>query len=277
MINSAIYFGTIRHRRYEPVCHAFKHSIGMLYLDLDELPNVLEHPPFWSARHAAPGRFRRSDYLGDPNVPLRQAVASVVERRTGTRPDGPIRMLTIPRTAGRAFSPLSLFYCFARDDAHAPAFVVAEVTNTPWREPHCYVLDLRAASTPLSGDRQRETLRQSSRKVLHVSPFMGMQQSYRWALTSPGTTLTVHIDTLDETRLGSRIFDATLALSRRELTGASLRRLLLRYPFQAARTGFHIYSHALVLALKGAPRFPHPAALGDSPCVASERVCGYDR
>lgn len=257
MTHSAIYVGTIRHRRHEPVGHAFRHQVGMLYLDLDELPEVLEHRPLWSASHPAPGRFCRADHLGDPAVPLKEAVALEVERRTGSRPDGPIRLLTAPRTAGRVFNPLSLFYCFARDRPGVVTFVVAEVTNTPWGERHCYVLDARSGG-PAGSESSTIALRQTSEKALHVSPFMGMHHRYAWVLTTPGSELGVHIEALVDDGAQQRIFDATLKLDRRELSRSSLRGLLLRYPFQAARTGGYIYAHALALKLKGAPHFPHP-------------------
>ena len=37
-MRSAIYEGTVRHRRFGAVGHAFRHRVAMLYLDLDELP-----------------------------------------------------------------------------------------------------------------------------------------------------------------------------------------------------------------------------------------------
>ena len=85
-MSSAIYRGQVRHRRFVPVHHAFSYSVGMLYLDLDELPQALDTGPLWSARRPAPGRIRRRDYLGDPAVPLDQAVRDLVEARIGVAP-----------------------------------------------------------------------------------------------------------------------------------------------------------------------------------------------
>lgn len=48
-------------------------------------------------------------------------------------------------------------------------------------------------------------------------------------------------------------FDATLALSRRELSPWPL----LRYPFMTLRVVAGIYAHASRLALRGAPYHPH--------------------
>ena len=99
----------------------------------------------WKAQYGlhqarfSPASFCRSDHLGDPCVPLADAVRGLVEDRTAWRPIGPIRLLTLLRNWGHYFSPLNLYYCFDRAGQTVEA-VVAEVTNTPWHERHWYVL-----------------------------------------------------------------------------------------------------------------------------------------
>ena len=241
---SAIYEGTVRHRRLAPIRHEFSYRIGMLYLDLDELPEALECSPLWSARRAAPGRFRREDYLGDPGVPLAHAVRDEVERQAGERPAGPIRLLTTPRTFGHGFNPVSFYFCFAHD-GETVRFVVADVTNTPWGERHAYVM---------AADGER-VMREGFDKAFHVSPFMGMDHRYEWRVTTPGDTVAVHIDSATEV---GKAFDATLTLHRRPLSGRNLTRLLMRFPFASLRVVVLIYVNALKLKLKGAPYFAHP-------------------
>ena len=97
MSASALYEGRVAHVRRDPVAHAFSYPVSMLLLDLDELHLIDEHP-LWSTRRPALGRFRREDHLGDPAVPLADAVRDEVERQTGRRPDGPVRVLETPRT-----------------------------------------------------------------------------------------------------------------------------------------------------------------------------------
>jgi hypothetical protein len=98
--------------------------------------------------------------------------------------------------------------------------------------------------------------RASFEKLLHVSPLMGMEHVYELRVTDPAERLAVHISSAD--REGRAVFDATLALSRRELTGANMARALARYPFLTIRIVARIYSHALGLRLRGARYFPNP-------------------
>ena len=57
---------------------------------------------------------------------------------------------------------------------------------------------------------------------------------------------------------GEKVFDATLSLQKQELTPASLRKSLLRYPLMTAKVGAAIYFEAMRLWLKGTPFYPHP-------------------
>jgi len=244
MSGSALYEGWVRHRRHEPVEHSFRYRVFMAYLDLGELPEVLDGSPLLaSARRPAALWFRREDYLGDPARPLRDEVIDAVEARGGGRPAGPVRLLTQLRTFGHSFNPVSFYFCFGAGGERVEA-VLAEVTNTPWHERHAYLLE--------RGDATGRVLRDRTDKVFHVSPFLPVEGAYDWRVTEPGDGLQVHIEH------GSR-FDATLSLERRELTPARLRRALARYPLMSLQVVARIYLNALRLKLKGAPHHPHPA------------------
>jgi uncharacterized protein len=242
---SCIYAGTIRHRRTEP-SNEFHHRLALAYVDLAELPSLLGGRLLWRGPGAL--RFRRRDYLGDPSAPLDVAVADRVQELGGRRPAGPIRLLTQLRSFGLCFNPVSFYYCLDPAGEQVQS-VLAEVTNTPWGERHSYLLsDRDPGSTVLSGRFAKE---------LHVSPFMGMDHVYRACATEPGATLSVYIESL---RGGERAFDATLALERRELTPAQVRRMTARHPFATVRVLALIYGHAVGLKLAGARIHPHPEA-----------------
>ena len=250
-MNSCLYEGSVRHRRSAEVADEFHYRLFMAYIDLDELPALFDGRWLWSARRPALAYFRRSDYLGEKSVPLAEAVRSLVLERTGTELDGPIRLLTHMRCFGHCFNPVSFYYCFDAAGEHVRA-VVAHVTNTPWGERHAYVLPVHetadhGTATLISGHFQ---------KLLHVSPLMGMEHTYEWRLSEPGARLSVHIESRDAEQ--ERVFDATLGLKRREMSGPQMTRALARYPFLTMRILARIYTHALRLRLRGASYFPHP-------------------
>ncbi len=248
---SAIYAGSVRHRRHAPIRHELRAPLFMLYLDLDELPALFDGRWLWSARRPAPAWFRRSDHLGDPRLPLADAVRDLVHERTGERPAGPIRLLTHLRYFGYCINPVSFYYCFGAAGEHVEA-VVAHVTNTPWGDRHSYVMPASVRSDHGSVS----LLRTELPKRLHVSPYMGLDHTYDWRLTEPADTLLVHIESA---RDGETLFDATLSLRRREITRRSLAGALVRHPCMTASVAARIYGHAAALGLKGAPTHRRPA------------------
>lgn len=248
-MESCLYEGVVRHRRTSPVEHRFAHRLFMVYLDLAELPEVFRGRWLWSAERRAPARFRREDHLGDPAQPLDEAVRDLVEARGGPRPRGPIRLLTHLRYFGYVFNPVSLYYCFDPRGRRVES-VVADVSNTPWNERHCYVL------TP-DADRGRGRVhRWRTAKEFHVSPFLAMDMDYAWTLREPGEHLSAVIR--NRSAREGACFDASLVLRRREISTRSLTSTLLRFPWMTAQVIAAIYLQAWRLRRKGVPVLPHP-------------------
>lgn len=243
VIASAAYEGWVRHRRFEPVEHTFRYPLFLMYLDLAELPEVLDPFPFFSARRRALARFRREDFMGDPARPLDECAREAVAAVTGDRPAGPVRLLAGLRYFGHSFNPVSFYYCFDEGGQRVDA-VVADVRNIPWGERHPYVL--------ARGERRGTVLGDELEKTFHVSPLMGMDQTYAFRATEPGDRLVAHIESRPRT------FDATLSLRRRELSRRTLTRLLARYPAMSLQVVAKIYFQSLRLKLKGARYHPHP-------------------
>ena len=247
-LNSAIYEGWVQHRRYTPHAHSFRYRTAMLYLDLGEIDRVFAQRWLWSSNKRNVAEFRRGDYLGPADMPLAEAVRMRVADHTGQRPQGPVRLLTHLRYFGHSFNPVSFYYCYAADGATLEA-VVAEITNTPWKERHAYVLPVESAK------RHGHALHWEFEKAFHVSPFLPLDRDYSWRFTAPDETLRVHMNVL---AAGQREFDATLVLQRREISGTSLASVLLRFPAMSLRVLAAIHWQALRLYLKGNPVFDHP-------------------
>jgi DUF1365 family protein len=250
--HSAIYEGWVRHRRFEPIAHEFRYRLFQPYLDLDELPGVLDPYPLWSARRAAPAWFRRSDFMAPADRPLADCVREAAADEQRRAPAGPVRLLANLRYLGHSFNPVSFYFCF--DQAgEAVQSVVAEVTNTPWGERHSYAIGRAESDSHVITGRLE--------KAFHVSPLMGMDQTYEWRVTEPGEELVVHIESRHG---GATSFDATLSLRRRELSPALMWRTLARYPAMGMRVSALIYWQALRLKLKGARYYPHPDRPGEA-------------
>lgn len=241
-MRSRIYEGRVRHRRESPRPHEFEYRLYMMYLDLAELDRVFRGRWLWSATGANLAWFRRADHFGDPDEPLDTSVRNLVAKETGRTPRGPLCLLTHLRYFGYCMNPVSFYYCWSADGSRLDA-VVAEVHNTPWGETHCYVMDARRG------------VRHSFGKAFHVSPFMGMDQQYRWRLPPPGDTLTVVMQSFENDR---RVFNASLSLRAAPVTGRRLARVLARHPVMTGKVISAIYWQALKLRLKGVPFHEHP-------------------
>lgn len=245
-MHSAIYRGYVRHRRFQPRAHRFVYEVFMMYLDLDEIDAVLAKSPLWSAKPWRPARFRREDFLGDPAVPLKQAVRERIHEATGEWHEGPVRLLANLRYFGFLINPISCYYCF--DNNENLRYVVAEVTNTPWNERVSYVLP---------ADPQERFLRARFAKAMHVSPFNPMDMLYRWCSNTPSKLLSLSLET---ERDGAVHMDASMALKRHQISGSSLASILLRHPWMTAKVAAAIYYEALKLWIRRNPFYDHPAS-----------------
>ncbi len=243
-MQSAIYEGYLRHRRFTPHAHRFSYAVFMMYLDLDELPEVMAKSPFWSERRWRPVRFQREDFLGPADMPLKEAVIERIREATGREHDGPVRMLANLRYWGFVMNPITCYYCFDRDENLRN--IVVEVTNTPWNERQSYVLDC---------DPEQRFQRIQFQKQMHVSPFNPMDMIYRWCSNDPARVLSLNLETL---RNGNSEMDATLALKRREIDNRNLNGILLRHPWMTAKVAGAIYWEALKLWIKRNPFYDHP-------------------
>ncbi len=246
-MHSCLYVGQVRHRRFAPRQHSFSYTLFQLYLDLDELDSVFNKRIFWSTSGPNLAWFKRADHLGDPDTSLANAVRDAVEDETGMRPNGPIRLLTHLRYFGIGFNPVSFYFCFDSTGEKIEA-VLAEVNNTPWGEQHCYVL-----SESLNTGSPNK-MRFNIEKQFHVSPFMAIDMQYHWHLTKPNKKLAVHIENFKQ---DEKVFDATLALKRKKISGKSLAEVLLRFPLITSKVMLAIYFEALRLWLKKTPFFQH--------------------
>jgi DUF1365 family protein len=253
MLASAIYTGKVTHQRFAPKRHGFSYQVFMMYLDLDELPQLFENTKFWSYLKPNLAWFKRADYYGNPANPLKLEISQLVERATGMAAQGPIRLLTNMRYFGHCFNPVSFYYCFEPDGSTLQA-IVSHITNTPWGEDFAYVHDFKANREVALTETGTITAFKLT-KAFHVSPFMPMEIEYDWRFKLEEKQLLVHMKNLKDEK---QIFHATLDLKPRALTPTALNLMLIQYPFMTVKVVAAIYWNAFWLWLKRVPFYSHP-------------------
>ena len=242
-----LFVGTLSHRRFTPVGHAFTYPVFMPLLDIDRIPELMAVSRLTAYNRWNWASFDERDHFGDPSLPLRERLRRDAAAAGVTLPDGPIFLLTNLRYLGYAFNPVSFFYCYGADARLQ--VVLAEVNNT-FGESHNYWL------TESSRLPSANAFRYAATKAFHVSPFMPMALDYEFTFTAPEDRLVAHLSTSMREHGRST---ATLTLERREWTAREIRRALVRHPWLTGKVMAAIHYQALRLYLKRVPFYPHPS------------------
>ncbi|PHR51924.1 DUF1365 domain-containing protein [Cycloclasticus sp.] len=250
-VNSKIFTGRVRHRRFKPKENEFQYTIFMLYLDLDELPTLFDRFWLWSLNKPNVASFQTQQYLADENGCIKTAVKHEVKTQLGVVPKGPIRLLTHLSYFGYCFNPVSFYYCF-NEDGETLDFIVAQINNTPWNERHCYVLDNRPSDASNSPSK---VVRSEFEKTFHVSPFLPMDMRYFWRFNTPSEKLAVY---MKNTQDDETFFDVNLSLKRKEINSLNLCAALVKFPLMTWQVITGIYWQSLKLWLRKTPFYDHP-------------------
>jgi DUF1365 family protein len=243
MSESALFLGRVRHRRMGVPEHEFDYPVWYALVDLDELQELDRCLRFFSHNRFNLTGFDDRDHMGPEPKPVREKLEIWLRKRGVDYVLGRVQLLTHLRILGHVFNPVSFY--FIRDAEERLRHAVAEVNNT-FGETYCYLLDADGSQ-----------VRHEEAKLFHVSPFQPVDGQYRFRITELGKRMTAHIDVL---RDGSRVFDTTLSVQRRELDSSSLLRTVARHPHLGLWTLYLIHYQAARLWFKKAPFFSKPEA-----------------
>ncbi len=257
MLDQGIVQGEIRHVRYKPRRHQFDYTMYWTLLDLSRLAETFAASPLWSVERWNLISFRRKDYhQHSSTADLRQAICETLLDRTGQAFDGQVYLLTHLRFLGFNFNSVTFYFCVKGDHL---AYIIAEITNTPWGEQHQYVLtcnDDSRQDKSASEQGGAEFHRFEFDKQFHISPFMAMTMHYRWGFSVSMDHIRVHMVNTDED--GDKLFDATFTGQRSPLSSRSMWRIPMRRPWQPLKMTLGIYWQSLKLWLKRTPIHDHP-------------------
>lgn len=245
-MNSAVYVGSVKHTRLRPVHHAFQYRVFYLAVDVDELDQLDSTLRWFSHNRFNLFSLHDADHGADDGTSLRHWVDGVLEDAGIDSEGGPVRLLAYPRVLGYVFNPLSVWYC-SRPSGELAA-VIYEVRNT-FGDKHSYVV-------PIDGS---ASLRHQFSKLMHVSPFMDMDQSYEFAIADLTEHLSLGITQGDDDGV---IFRAGLTGRRRALSDRTLISLFFSHPLVTLKSIGAIHWQALFLWGKrvGFRRRPAPPA-----------------
>src|ERR1700676_1009661 len=216
-MESALYAGKLRHRRFSPRRHSFSYPVFMAFLDIDRLPELMRVSPFAGYNRWNWTGYCERDHFGDARKSLRERLSEDAAENGGALADGALFLLTHFRYLGYVFNPVSFYYCY--DGAGNLSQIMAEVNST-FGESHNYWLTLANERASAAAKRY------ATAKQMHVSPFMGMELDYDWIFTAPAERLVAHMNTVAD---GNAFFDATLQLDHRPWTRRELHRALISY------------------------------------------------
>ena len=226
-LTPALYPIQVTHLHRSPVQHYAEHRTYSWYVDIDDLPRL----PRWLRPFA---RFEAVDHFDGPaGETLRGRVDAFLGRHVVSLPGGRITALLMPRVLGRAFNPLSFYWC--HDSDGALRCVIAEV-QTIQGERHAYLL-------PPAQDEAATVTGAAAN-----GPFAGTDGYYLVRAPRPEQALDLTVSLHRDNHVG---IVATWRGRRRRVTVGRIAMLQLTAPLapQAAELGMRF--QAVMLRLRG--------------------------
>jgi len=234
-MNSCIYNGTITHQRFKPVKHSLKYKTFSLLIDLDEIKSLDKNISIFSLNKFNIFSFYTKDHGERDGSSIKEWVLKTVKKFNISNNITKIKLLCYPRIFGYVFNPLSIFYCYEKNNLRA---IFYEVKNT-FNEQHTYIFKIK----------NNKNIEQKCKKKFYVSPFMDMETYYNFRLLNPKEKLSVFIKQTDKKEI---ILTATQTGDRKEFSFKQLMVNFFKYPLMTIKIIGSIHYEALLLWKKGA-------------------------
>ena len=229
---SGLYTGLVSHNRVKPRRHKLAYRIFMLLIDLDELDSLKLKT--LGVRTFNLFGFDERRFGDGSDRPLKAQIEAALTE-AGIECGGPVRMLAMPQILGRAFNPLTVYFC--HDKADALTAILYEVNNT-FGERHAYLIPAPNAAL----------IRQNCAKGFYVSPFMDMDMTYNFVVRPPADEVSITVRGSDAQ---GTLITANFTGTARPLTDRTILATVLRYPLLALKVVGGIHWEALKMLAKG--------------------------
>lgn len=243
MVRNRIYFGTVYHARHIPFQHDFRYKVFSLFINIDDLPALDQTLPKFSYNKWDIFSIHDKDHGFRDGRGIREWIEKSGKDK-GINLDGAkIMMLCFPRQWGYVFNPITVFFCYNKNEELIA--VMHQVKNT-FGEQHGYLLPVQNNPDMVSQD---------YKKVFHVSPFIHMDCHYHFKFSQPQEDFFFAIH--QQTKEG-KILTATWDGKGEDLNEKSIKKALFRHPFMTFKVIAGIHWEALWLFLKGAKYIKKP-------------------
>ncbi len=228
------YSGFVKHIRYKTTDKdefKFKYNVKYDYFNLIKPPKSLL------------AKFNRKNYIGK-NMPIDIYIKNFVKKNDKDYIEiDKIEFLGNIESYFYCFNPICLFYCFSNNKLE---YIVAQVSNIPWKEKTCYLLKIK--------NNEIDENYIFHKKKMHVSPFNPSKgQTYEFKLDSNNIhNLTINVfntNDLNKINKETLLMTVILRLNKKKFFYSRLPRNHI--------TVLRIYIQALFLFLKRYRYFKH--------------------
>jgi len=237
-VEGGLVLGKVFHSRLRPRAHAFRYSVPYFCVPLSR-PDWFDRGGIVALKSADHGARD-----GSPLLPWMRAI--LAQHALDHVCDGEILLLTLPRQFGYVFNPVSFWYCLDRDGGLRA--VLCEVANT-FGDTHNYLV-AHADGRPIAPDDWIE-----GRKVLHVSPFLPVEGTYRFSFAVDERAISAQVQYGDAAGL---VLATGLSGPRCTLDRAAVLRRYVANPLVALAVIFRIHWQAFGLWRKRIRFHPRP-------------------
>ena len=234
-MTSAIYNGTVIHKRFKPKIHFFKYKVFSLLIDLSELDNLDKKIGFFSYNKFNLISFFDKDHGDRDGSSVINWVKKNLKENDVNCENIRIKLLCYPRILGYVFNPLSIFYVYDKNDKLIS--LLYEVKNT-FGEQHTYIFKIK----------ENNLLKHNCEKKFHVSPFIEMNCSYFFRTLKPADKISIIID---QYQLNEKILYASQDGKRTDFTTSELIKSYLKHPLMTFKVIAAIHFEAFKLWTKG--------------------------